>query len=63
MAKKMFFPAKIIVFQKLRLFFTFSGQKSPYKYRIIVHLATLPSTVARISSVGGLWGGCSFVAF
>jgi len=41
MAKKMVCPAQIIVFQKLRSFFTFSGPKLLYNYRIIVHLAKL----------------------
>ena len=34
-------PVQIIVFQKLRSFFTFSGPTLSYNYRIIVHLATL----------------------
>ena len=33
--------AQIIVLQKLRSFFSFSGPKLSYNYRIIVHLATL----------------------
>ena len=49
MAKKMVCPIQIIVFQKLRSFFTFSGPKLSYNYRIIVHLATLIHKVVTYS--------------
>ena len=48
-------PVKIIVFQNLRSFFTFSGPELSYNnYRIIVHLATLANISFKLQTASYL---------
>ena len=65
--QKVVCPVQIIVFQNLRSFFTFSGPKLSYNYRIIVHLATLINSTCKDwrleveGRVGDMWRSLEIV--